>query len=712
MKERRERWLPARSEREGAQYAHTPERGPFLDPYSDIDIHEHHLPHWQQGDVFYFVTYRLADALPAEQLGEWQDEKDAWMRHHPEPWDAKTETEYHRLFSGWIDERLDAGHGACILRQPALARIVADAFHHFDGKRSDLDSFVVMPNHVHVLFWLRAGEALERSCIPGRVFTAKEINHGQERGRLARTGQAWQEGYWDRMICNERHLNAVRSYIARNPKGSAGILWQRSADVPSASLKGSGQDARAPFLVLLLLVALMQIVEAADTQKPNIVFILMDNLGYGEVGCYGGGILRGAATPRIDKLATEGTRLLNFNVEAQCTPSRSAILTGRFSIRSGTHSVPIGGGLEGLTQWEVTIAELLSGAGYATGHFGKWHLGSEEGRLPSDQGFDEWYGIPRTTDEVFAPSQPGAKAAHVAFEHIMEGKKGEKSRELQVYDLEQRRLIDAEITRRTIDFMKRNAQSGKPFYAYVPFTLVHFPTLPNKKFEGKTGFGDFPDAPAEMDARVGQILDAIDQLRIRDSTIVVFTSDNGPEATWPWQGTSGPWRGYYFTHMEGSLRAPFIIRWPGHIPVGRVSNEIVHEVDTYTTFARIAGASAPKDRAIDGVDQTDFLLGKSEKSSREGFPIFVADRLEAIKWRNWKVVFYDEQRDWWTPPTKLGSPKAFDLITDPKEEYPQTGLRSSWIAGPAMKIAFEFEQSLKKYSPIAPGAPDPYTPPK
>jgi arylsulfatase A-like enzyme len=451
---------------------------------------------------------------------------------------------------------------------------------------------------------------------------------------------------------------------------------------------------------------------AGDGKKPNIVFILMDNLGYGEVGCYGGGIVRGAATPRIDKLATEGMRLTNFNVEAQCTPSRSAILTGRFSIRSGTHSVPIGGGLEGLTQWEVTIAELLSSAGYSTAHFGKWHLGSDQSRLPNAQGFDEWYGIPRTTDEVFAPSEPAAKAAGVAFEHIMEGKKGEKSRELQFYDLEQRRLIDTEITRRTIDFMKRSAQAGKAFYAYVPFTLVHFPTLPNQKFAGKTGFGDFPDALAEMDGHVGEILDAIDQLNIRDKTIVVFTSDNGPEATWPWQGSSGPWRGYYFTHMEGSLRVPFIIRWPGRIPPERVSNEIVHEVDTYTTLAKMAGISVPQDRAIDGVDQTDFLFGKSEKSNREGFPVFVADRLEAVKWRNWKVVFYDEQRDWWTPPTKLGSPKAFDLITDPKEEYPQTGLRNSWIAGPAMKVATEFDQSLKKHPPIPPGAPDPYTPPK
>jgi arylsulfatase len=446
--------------------------------------------------------------------------------------------------------------------------------------------------------------------------------------------------------------------------------------------------------------------------KPNIVFILMDNLGYGEVGVYGGGITRGAPTPRIDRLAAEGMRLTNYNVEAQCTPSRSAILTGRFSIRSGTHSVPIGGGADGLTQWEITLAEVLSKSGYATAAFGKWHLGSVQGRLPNDQGFDEWFGIPRTTDESFWPTSSAAKAAGVEFTHMMEGRKGEKSRDLAVYDLTQRALIDEEITRRTTDFMQRSVQAGKPFYAYVPYTLVHFPTLPNAKFAGTTGFGDFPDALAEMDSNVGQLVDAIDRLGIRDNTIVVFTSDNGPEATWPWQGSSGPWRGYYFTHMEGSLRVPFIIRWPNQVPAGRVSNEIVHEVDTFSTLAAFAGAQTPKDRAIDGVDQRDLLLGKSEKSHREGFPVFVADRLEAVKWHNWKLVFYDEQRDWWSPPIKLGSPKAFDLITDPKEEYPATGLRNTWNAEALMKVIVDFEQTLKRYPPIAPGTPDPYQPPK
>jgi arylsulfatase len=214
-----------------------------------------------------------------------------------------------------------------------------------------------------------------------------------------------------------------------------------------------------------------------------------------------------------------------------------------------------------------------------------------------------------------------------------------------------------------------------------------------------------------MDANVGAILDVIDALGVRDSTIAVFTSDNGPEATWPWQGSSGPWRGYYFTHMEGSLRVPFIMRWPGHVPAGRVSNEIVHEVDTFTTLATIAGACVPEDRPIDGIDQTDFLCGRSETSSREGFPVYVADRIEAVKWRNWKVVFYEEQRDWWSPPIRLGNPKAFDLLSDPKEEYPATGLRETWSAGPIMQIVTEHEKSLKAHPPIPAGTPDPYRPP-
>jgi arylsulfatase len=235
--------------------------------------------------------------------------------------------------------------------------------------------------------------------------------------------------------------------------------------------------------------------------------------------------------------------------------------------------------------------------------------------------------------------------------------------------------------------------------------------LPNRDFAGKTGFGDFPDALAEMDFHVGQLLDAVDELGVRDDTIFVFTSDNGPDPTFPSQGTSGPWRGYYFTHMEGSSRTPFIIRWPGKIPAGRVSNEIVHELDTFTTFAKLAGAPVPQDRPIDGVDQTDFLLGKKETSNREGILLFLADRLQAAKWRNWKLHLYDEMHNWFTPPLKLGTPKLFNLILDPKEEFPVT-VENTWAIEPMTKMMAAFEMSLRKAPPIAPGTPDPYTPQK
>lgn len=444
----------------------------------------------------------------------------------------------------------------------------------------------------------------------------------------------------------------------------------------------------------------------AETAKPNIVFILTDNLGYGEIGAYGGGLTRGAATPSIDSLANEGMRFLNMNMETQCTPSRSSLMTGRWAIRSGTHSVPFGGVADGLTQWEVTIGEALSDAGYATGYYGKWHLGSYDGRLPNDQGFDEWFGIPRTTDEALWPSAPGWSPDIMPPEKIMEGWKGEKSRELAIYDIEQRRLIDAEITRRSVDFIKRQAKLGKPFFAYVALTQPHLPTEPNPAFKGKTGNGDWADMLAEMDFNVGQMLAAIDEAGVRESTIVVFTSDNGPEFVKPWDGWAGPWRGQYFTALEGGIRVPFLIRWPGKIDAGRVSNEIVHGVDMFATLARFAGAEVPTDRPFDSLDQSDFILGKTEKSAREAFPIWCADRLQAVKWRNWKLHFI-RQDTMFDPPVKNPVPTIFNLYTDPREEKPTV---DSWVVRPVLNVVGEFEESVKQHPLIPMGTPDPYRP--
>lgn len=442
--------------------------------------------------------------------------------------------------------------------------------------------------------------------------------------------------------------------------------------------------------------------------KPNIVFVLTDNLGYGEIGSYGGGLTRGAATPRIDGLAQEGLRLLNMNMEAQCTPSRSSLMTGRWAVRSGTYAVPFGGVPEGLTQWEVTLGEALSAAGYATGYYGKWHLGSHDGRLPNDQGFDEWYGIPRTTDEALWSASPEYSPAITPPEKIMDGLKGEKSRELKVYDLEQRRLIDAEITRRSVAFIERQAKSGKPFFAYVALTQPHLPTLPNPAFAGKTGNGDWADMLAEMDANVGQVLDAVDKAGVRDDTIVIFTSDNGAEFFKPWDGWAGPWRGQYFTALEGGIRVPFLIRWPGKIPAGRISNEIVHGVDMFATLAKVTGAKVPADRPMDSLDQSDFFLGKSEKSARESFPIWLTDRLQAVKWHSWKLHFF-RQDTMFDPAVKYPVPVLYNLYTDPREEKPAI---DTWVVHPMLRIVGAFEKSVKQYPLIPMGTPDPYTPPK
>jgi arylsulfatase A-like enzyme len=449
--------------------------------------------------------------------------------------------------------------------------------------------------------------------------------------------------------------------------------------------------------------------QATPRRPPNILFMLVDNLGYGELGVYGGGATRGAPTPRIDRLAREGLRLTNMNMEAQCTPSRSAILTGRYAIRSGTHSVPFGGVADGLTQWEVTMAESLSAAGYATALYGKWHLGSNNGRLPNDQGFDEWYGIPRTTDEALWPGSPGYSTDIMPPEQIMEGRKGEQSRNVRIYDLEQRRLIDAEITRRSIAFMERQAQAKKPFFAYATLTQPHLPTLPNPAFAGKTGNGDWADMLAEMDHNVGEMLDAIDRLGIRDDTIVIFASDNGPEFVRAWDGWAGPWKGQYFTAWEGGIRVPFMIRWPGKVPAGRVSDEIVHAIDLFPTLANFAGASVPRDRPIDGADQSGFFLGKSDKSAREGILVWCADRLQAVKWKNFKVHFY-QQETMVSPPVKLAIPFLFNLYTNPREDTDKQ-ITDSWVIGPVLKMVGEFEASTKRYPLIAMGTPDPYTPP-
>ena len=477
---------------------------------------------------------------------------------------------------------------------------------------------------------------------------------------------------------------------------------------------------RTTFLTLFFWVFIFGMPAAYAADKPNIVLVFMDNFGWGEPGFNGGGIIRGAPTPRIDALAAEGLRLTNFNVESQCTPSRAAIMSGRYAIRTGNGKIPLGGGVYGLVQWEVTMAEMLSEAGYATGMFGKWHLGHTEGRFPTDQGFDEWYGIPNSSDETPWTVLDGYAESGVEGTYIYEGKKGSTPQRVMDYDLEQRALIDLELTKRSIDFMERQVKADEPFFLFVPYTQTHYPALPHPDFAGKTGNGRFADVLAQVDAYNGMLLDAVDELGIRDNTIFIFTADNGPEAIpegsstpsvdYFIPGSAGPWRGSLFTGFEGSLRVPFAIRWPGKIPAGTSSDEIVHEMDLYPTFASIVGGKVPDDRVIDGVDQTDFLLGEQEKSNREGVIVYMGSDVWGVKWRNWKVNM-KEQDNILSPTRSYGMPRIYNLHKDPGETqnviFPET-----WVPKAALGQLGAHVVSLRSNPPIKPGTKDPYVPPE
>ncbi|MEQ9300916.1 MAG: sulfatase-like hydrolase/transferase [Cyclobacteriaceae bacterium] len=439
--------------------------------------------------------------------------------------------------------------------------------------------------------------------------------------------------------------------------------------------------------------------------KPNIVLIFPDNLGIGEVSSYGG--VRGVQTTNIDQIGTEGIRLNNFNVEYSCAISRIALLTGRYGVRTGQANAK-----SGMTLWEKTIPEALKEAGYATALFGKWHLGSENwrgNREPTHQGFDEWWGIPGTSTPAQYTSQEGFDSTRTNTPYIWEGKQGTTAKKVKPYNMETRRTIDREAAMKGVEFMQKNAQNDQPFFLFYPMTQIHFPTLAHPEIAGTTGAGDIADAMADVDYNVGLLLAEIERLKIEENTLVIWCTDNGGEIRRPWRGTSGPWRGYYNSAMEGGIRTPFVAKWPGRIKPGQVSNEIVHEVDILPTLLAAAGVPEyrPDDRAIDGVNQLPFLEGKQERSNRESL-IHVAreGNIMAVKWHNWKLWYYFRTQEDYDPDNLV---QLFDLNVDPQETtdvkdfYP-------WVITIMDSIVANYEASLIEHPRLPLFAKDPYQP--
>jgi arylsulfatase A-like enzyme len=439
---------------------------------------------------------------------------------------------------------------------------------------------------------------------------------------------------------------------------------------------------------------------STDASRPNLIYFQVDNLGYGELGCYGGGVLRGAPTTRIDHFAGEGFKLLNFAPEAQCTPTRAALMTGRYAIRSGCHTIPFAGQEGGLVAWEKTMADILSEAGYACACYGKWHLGESKGRWPTDHGFEEWYGPIRSYDECLWPTRSEYNPGRDLKSPIMEGRKNkEVTTAIDMMTPEVRRDIDLEYMKRAESFIKKSIARQKPFFLYFNHSMLHLPTIPRLDFQGKSGHGDFADSMLELDDDFGKILNLIERLQLKDQTIVVFAGDNGNEETLPWRGSSGVWEGSYFTGMEASLRTPCLIRWPGKVPAGRQSNAIVHVTDMFTTLLKWSGCEPPQDRVIDGLDQRSFLEGKSSESAREGFPFWNGDKLYGIKWKDFKVVLF-QQNAFWDPVLPYAVPRIINLKTDPKERINET-IYYGWVGAHSRKIARDFFLSTTQ-EPLTP----------
>jgi len=445
--------------------------------------------------------------------------------------------------------------------------------------------------------------------------------------------------------------------------------------------------------------------QTRSPERPNIVLMFPDNLGWGEVGAYGG--VRGVPTPHIDRIAESGIRLTNFNVENSCTVSRVALLTGRHAVRAG------GTQATGMTLWEVTMAEAFQSVGYATGIFGKWHVGGDDWlgrREPTDQGFDEWYGIPGTSHVSQVTSFEHFDPETMETPYIWEGRAGEDAHKVKVYDLDTRRTIDREAAEKGIAFMERNVGAGRPFFFYYPMTQIHFPTLAHPDLAGTTGAGDIGDAMADVDHNVGLVLAAIDRLGISNDTIVLWCTDNGAEARRPWRGSSGPWAGFYNSSMEGGIRTPCVIRWPGRIPAGQVSDELVHQVDLFPTLAAAIGAPGivPADRPIDGVNQLPLLEGRQAHSNRESVICWSQGGvLDAVKWRDWKFWYR------FRPPPGDPDPgetlRLFNLRSDPKEETDVKDF-DPWVMSVMDRILAEFEASVTAFPNVPYGATDPYTP--
>ncbi|MDO8981063.1 MAG: arylsulfatase [Afipia sp.] len=474
---------------------------------------------------------------------------------------------------------------------------------------------------------------------------------------------------------------------------------------------------------------------APSGRKPNILLIMADDIGWFDVGAYNRGIM-GGPTPNIDRIAAEGSLHTDHYGQASCTAGRAAFITGQIPMRTGLTTVGMPGAKQGLQAEDPTIADLLKPLGYVTCQTGKNHLGDRNEHLPTVHGFDEFYGNLYHLNAEEEPEQDDYPKGNEKFKEIFgprgvleckatdkddptEDKRFGRVGKQTIKDtgpLTRKRMttVEDDLLGRSVDFMDRASKSGKPFLLWHNTTRMHVWTHLSERWAGKTGLGLYSDGIQELDYVVGGLLKKLDDLGIADNTLVIFTTDNGAEKfTWPDGGTS-PFRGEKGLGWEGAFRVPFLIRYPGKIPAGRVVNEITSHEDVLPTVLAAAGVPDIVEKCkagytageknfkvhLDGFNQLPFLTGGVKESARHEFLYYGETSLYAIRYKNWKVHF-ELKEDWFRGQAiKPTVPQPVNLRADPFEQhmqapaYPNYAVDKLWTVLP---IATLVEQHLATF---------------
>jgi arylsulfatase len=384
---------------------------------------------------------------------------------------------------------------------------------------------------------------------------------------------------------------------------------------------------------------------AAAPRTPNVVLIYCDDLGYGDLGCYGSSI----PTPNIDSLAKEGTRFTScISANPVCSPSRAALLTGRYPTRVGVPRVLFPQDTSGLDLGETTLANILKARSYRTKAVGKWHLGVTPRYLPTERGFDEYFGIPYSND-MNPPS-------------LM------RNKDVIARNADQAWLTP-EYTREATEFIRSSGHN--PFFLYLAHTYPHIPLHASPRFRGKSALGLYGDVVQELDWSTGEILKTLQDTGVARDTLVIFSSDNGP---W-YLGSPGRLRGRKGSTYEGGVREPMLMRYPGQIPAGRVSHALISMMDFFPTIASLTGAKLP-DRPLDGVNAWPVFSGAADKLDRDVLLYFDYWNLQAARYGRWKIHVARHNSDTYQPPPaegrlnlKLPNPELYDMELDPDESY-------------------------------------------